>query len=310
MLDRRRALTGLELVRLARAIDPDARPIGSEPLLGGLDWGTYAIDLETPSGRRSLVVRRHDGPADRAGDVARRLWTVLTCLRDVELPIPRPILFDDGRLLGAPLVVMSRCPGAIRPPPAEPAAWTEGYADVVAAIQRVDPSRLAALPRCPDRRGEVERLVRRSADGRKGPEWQRLLDLLRGHLHPGADAAPVLRHRDLWFGNTLWKGDEVSGILDWSGACVGDPAGDLGYARLDVHLVLGRDAARAFHAAVGDRVGPLPATAWWELLAAADGLAWMEEWVDGYQEVGVELIVPTARDRLGEFIDDAGSRLG
>ena len=53
----------------------------------------------------------------------------------------------------------------------------------------------------------------------------------------------------------------------------------------------------------------MPDTAWWELLAAVDGLAWLVEWVQGYQEAGSDLTLTAARERLREFIVDARSRL-
>jgi aminoglycoside phosphotransferase (APT) family kinase protein len=308
-VDRRRPIAESELDRIARAVDPQARVWRSSPLLGGLDWGTYALELNTPAGPRSLVLRRHDGSGERPAAAAKRLWAALNALQAVDLPVPRPVLFDEGSLLGAPIVVMSRCPGAVRPPPADPVAWLEGYAGIVAAIQDVDVETLAGLPRCPDRQGELDRLVEHSRQGRTGSEWEEAVARLRAHVDDLADATPVLRHRDLWFGNTLWTADRITGVVDWSGACVGDPRGDVGYARVDVHLVLGTNAARLFHSAIERRRGPMPDTAWWELLAAVDGLAWLLEWVEGYQEVGSDLTVALARARLREFMADARSRL-
>ena len=308
-LDRRRPLTEAELDRIARAIDPYARVSSSSPLLGGLDWGTYGLELDTSIGRRSVVLRRHDGSGERPAAAAKRLWAALNALQTVDLPIPRPVLFDDGSLLGAPIVVMSRCPGAVRPPSPDPATWLDRYAEVVAAIQDVDVQLLAGLPRCHDRRGELDRLVEHSRQGRTGPGWEEVVTMLRARVDDLPDASPVLRHRDLWFGNIVWTGDRITGVVDWSGACVGDPRGDVGYARVDVHLVLGAKAARTFHSAIERRRGPMPDTAWWELLAAVDGLAWLVEWVEGYQEVGSDLTLPVARERLGEFIVDARSRL-
>src|SRR5205823_1787141 len=97
---------------------------------------------------------------------AKRLWAALNVLRAVDLPVPRPVLFDEGSLLGAPIVVMSRCPGAVRPPSSDPAAWLDAYAGIVAAIQDVDVRLVGGLPRCLDRRGELDRLVEHSREGR------------------------------------------------------------------------------------------------------------------------------------------------
>lgn len=308
MQDRRRPLTPGELARIAQALDPEARPAGSQPLLGGLDWGTYRIDLEAPLGPVSYVLRRHDGTGDRPLSSAKKLRDALTALAAVDLPVPRAVLFDEGSLVGAPIVVMTRCPGAIRPPPTVPTSWLEGYAAALQRIQRVDVGTLADLPACPGPAEEVDRLVRVAA-GRESPEWRELIAVLRETAAAVPPASPVLRHRDVWFGNLLWTGDEVTGILDWSGACAGDASGDVAYAGLDVHLVLGAAGAATFRQLLRADLLPPVSVAWWELYAAADGVAWLDEWVKGYNEVGVDLTLARARSRLEEFITAARSRL-
>jgi aminoglycoside phosphotransferase (APT) family kinase protein len=289
VLDRRRPLTPDELTRIAGALPGDVRATGSEPLLGGLDWGTYRIDLERGAGPASLVLRRHDGSGERPLASARRLWDALTTLAATDLPVPRPVLFDDGALIGAPLVLMTRCPGRIQPPGADTEAWLRAYAAALGPAE------------------EVERLVRVAA-GRESAEWRDVIDLLRTTAAGVAPATPALRHRDVWFGNLLWTGDEVTGILDWTGACAGDPAGDIAYAGLDVLLVLGAAGAATFKRLLrADRL-PAASLAWWELYAAADGLAWLDEWVKGYNEVGVGLTPGLARSRLDAFT--AAARAG
>lgn len=74
--DRRRPLTDDELERLARAIDPAARPVGSEPLLGGLESGTYAVDLATSEGTRSVVVQRYERGDASGPQAARKVWEI------------------------------------------------------------------------------------------------------------------------------------------------------------------------------------------------------------------------------------------
>lgn len=312
MPDRRRPLTSEELVRLAQAIDPAARVVGSVPLLGGLDWGTYRIDLQTLSGRPSYVVRRFDGEGDRPAASARRLWTVLSALRHVDLPVPRPILLDEGPLIGVPVLVMTLCEGGVvRPPAAEPAAWIEAYAGALAAIHDAHMAPVPGISRCTGQEAELERLAGRPAEGDLRATWEDVVAALRLHVVAVRAVDPVLRHGDVWFGNTLWRDDRVTGLLDWGEACVGDPREDLGYARLDLHLVLGAEAAAAFRRAYERRRDVMPDLAYFDLLAAARGLVWLSGWVDGYHEVGLtELSLTLARARLLAFVSDAMSRLG
>jgi len=310
MPDRRRSLTGEELSRLAQAIDPAARAIESEPLLGGLDWGTYGIEIERPGGRAWYVVRRFDGEGDRPAVSARRLWTVLNALRGIDLPVPRPVLVDEGALIGVPVLVMTRCEGAVRPPPAAPSAWIDAYAGALAAIHGTDVARVAGLPRCRGRDEELERILTRQPEDDLRATWEDVAGSLRRHSAAVGNVGSVLRHGDVWFGNTLWRGDRVTGLLDWGEACVGDPRADLGYSRLDVHLILGAEAAEAFRRAYERRRGAMPDLAYFDLLATVPGLAWLPDWVDGYHEVGLsELSLSLARARLLAFVSDAASRL-
>jgi aminoglycoside phosphotransferase (APT) family kinase protein len=63
---------------------------------------------------------------------------------------------------------------------------------------------------------------------------------------------PVLRHGDLWFGNTLVDGRTASlhAVLDWEHAAIGDPAEDIATQRY-----LGHDAAAAVTTRYAQLVG-------------------------------------------------------
>lgn len=309
MDDRRRPLTVDEAGRLAAAIDPGARVVASEPLLGGIDWGTYTLELDGPSGRRSYVVRRHDGTDDRPARAARRLWDALVALEGVDLPIPRPVLFDDGASSGAPSVVMTRCDGELRPPPAEPSAWIHEVARTLVRIQEVPLDRVG---------GSIRPCGSAPADlagerGRTPPQdaatWATALSALEdasGGLE-GGDL--VLRHADYYCGNVLWTGERITGIVDWSEACIGPAAADLAYARLDMHLALGRNAAHELLRRYADRRGAPRDLPYWDLRMTLPAMRWLPEWVRGYAEIGVHLALRVAAERLAEFQRDAVVRL-
>lgn len=310
MADRRRPLTQAELISLAHAVEPATRAVRSSILLGGLDWGTYRIELEDARGRRSYVVRRFDGDGDRPLSSARRLWASLNALRDVDLPVPRPILLDEGQLIGVPVLVMTHCEGELRPPPPQPAAWIDTYAGTLAAIHDADVRRAHGLAPCRDRAAELERAEARPPDSDLRAIWADVLAALERHAGTVREVDAVLRHSDFWFGNTLWTGDRVTALLDWGDACIGDPRADLGYARLDVHLSLGPDGSEAFLRSYERRRGVLPDLAWFDLLATEPGLVYLPDWVDGYGEVGLtHLSLALARERLLAFAATAMSRL-
>lgn len=68
-----------------------------------------------------------------------------------------------------------------------------------------------------------------------------------------APSVPV--HYDFWSGNVLWSHEKISGVVDWSGAVNGPAGFDLGWCRLDLHLLYGEHIAgvffRAYEAATG-----------------------------------------------------------
>lgn len=58
-------------------------------------------------------------------------------------------------------------------------------------------------------------------------------------------AQPALLHGDLHGGNVLWDGCDVTAVLDWTGALIGDPWWDVAYAWMDTCLMFGTAAGDA-----------------------------------------------------------------
>src|SRR6266850_1495958 len=279
--DRRRPLREDELARIARAIDPRARCLQSAPLLGGLDAATYALDLDVAGERRELVARIFTFSRQRDGASARRYWRAISGIpANAGLPLPRPILLDaEGGLVGLPCMVMTRLPGAILARPANEASWIDQLAGAAASIHEVDVNTLAAdYPRAP----EPIKLVKTRLE-----YW------------------PPKILEDLWrdVADTLWSEERLTGIVDWDSAQIDDPAFDVGYARGDLQLALGRDAADRFLARYEFRRGPLHAVPFWDLVSTLPAFRWLDDWVAGYREVGrSELTDDLARERFTEFV--------
>ena len=57
---------------------------------------------------------------------------------------------------------------------------------------------------------------------------------------------PVLLHGDFWQGNILWIKDEISGVLDWEYAAIGDPVSDLAVASLELKYDYGKRGVDRF----------------------------------------------------------------
>jgi aminoglycoside phosphotransferase (APT) family kinase protein len=58
-------------------------------------------------------------------------------------------------------------------------------------------------------------------------------------------------HRDYHHGNTLWRGERLTGIVDWTTGCLGPPGIDVAHERLNLVWDYGIEAADAFLLAAG-----------------------------------------------------------
>ncbi len=243
--DRRRPLRDEELARIARAIDPRARATYSAPLLGGLDAATYALDLDVAGERRELVVRVFTMPEHRDGAAAQRYWNAISGIpTTAAILIPRPVLLDaEGKLLGLPCMVMTRLHGTPLARPVNEESWIDQLAGAMAAIHRVDLNSLPAdYRRNPMPADLMDARLTRWPPTILEDLWREVADALRKAVPLVISNGMVLTHHDFWFGNTLWSGERLTGIIDWDGAIIDDPGYDVGYARGDMQLVLGGDA--------------------------------------------------------------------
>lgn len=307
---RRRALTREELQRLRDRLDPEAVSVTARALVGGLDTATYAVRLGRGGASREVVVRIYREYEHDAAEALRREFAALTALSNAGVLAPRPILLDqNGEITGEPLIVMSFFPGAPLPPRADGDAWAQEMADGLVAVHATPLDRLPAE----FRRGETpaERVARVVA---KPPEksdasWERVVAVLPRAADGATANAATLIHGDYWFGNTIWLDGRLTGILDWDGARIADPALDVSIARNDIVLFSGPHMADIFLERYERARGPLRGLVFWDLVACLPPIKWLAGWVEGYQELGVDLPLPEARARLESWVENALSRL-
>ena len=304
--DRRRPLRDEDLARIARAIDPRARATHSAPILGGLDAATYALDLDVAGKRLELVVRISTLESEQDGAALRRYWKAIAGIpADAPFLFPRPVHLDaEGSLLGLPCLVMTRLPGTPLSHPANEDTWIDQLAGALASIHRVDAASLPAdFRRNPGPAELMETRLARLAPAIMEDLARQVTDALRAAAPAVISNGAVLTHHDFWFGNTLWSGGRLRGIVDWDGALIDDPGFDVGYARCDVQLVLAGDAADRLLARYEARRDPLHAMAFWDLIGVLPAFRWLSEWVVAYHEVGrFELSDDLARERLESFV--------
>ena len=210
---------------------------------GGFSNLTYLIQTASDE----YVLRRppHGASAKGGHDMSRE-FRVLSLLEKAGFSkVPAPLSIEEsGEVLGTPFYVMQRLEGLIlRARDAQNAALTpdtmrhltKRLIDNLVEIHRLDIEKtgLASL-------GKPEGYVRRQVEGwieryekaqtddvinmEDTAAWLRKND-------PRAQA-PTLIHNDYKFDNLVWNSNlsEITGILDWEMATVGDPLMDLGVA--------------------------------------------------------------------------------
>ena len=213
---------------------------------GGFSNLTYW--LRTASGE--YVLRRPPAGANiKGGHDMGREFRVLSLLKGHYDKIPEPIVYcESPDVLGAPFYIMSRVNGvilrasmapALTIHPARMRQLSEALVDNLVAIHAL-PIEATGLIQLGKPDGYVQRQVEgwskryRNAETDSIPAMNRVGEWL--HQHYPAEQAPAFLHNDYKFDNVLLAPDpvtseptpEITGVLDWEMATVGDPLMDLG----------------------------------------------------------------------------------
>jgi aminoglycoside phosphotransferase (APT) family kinase protein len=239
------AVLAEELLETVRSVTGRAEAEYAEPperLTGGFFTENHAFRLADapPPWDGPMVVRLF--PSEAPDDLARREAAVQRVLDDQGYPAPGIVWFDDdARLADRRCFVMRRLPGrplvgGIRPRELLTSARklyrqvVEMTATAQAWLHRLDAAplvdALAGMPIGVDRWFERIAEFDGLADG---------LDWLVTHRPPDR-ARPVICHGDLHAGNMLGEGDRLTGVLDYTVTTIAEPALDVGYTAMSLHI--------------------------------------------------------------------------
>ena len=268
-------------------------------------WSQLPLRRVPSTGTDNVVYRLGDELAVRLPRIA---WAVAQVDKEWEW-LPRL----STRLPSAvPLPVAKGSPGRGYPYPWLVSSWVPGtdvtkasagdwcslaleVAEFVAALCRVDPRGAPAAGRRGGPLEDADRAARWAIDRLEATvDRRRALQVWEEALAAGPfDGDPVWVHGDLLPGNVLVRDGALAGVIDWSGAGVGDPACETMFA-----WSLPTDARAAFRGALG-----LGAETW------RRGRGWALEqavlFIDSYAETLPEGVV-VARKRLDAVLSDPG----
>ncbi len=235
-------LPGLNLQALQRFLADAAPglldgPLTAELIVGGKSNLTYIVS----DGTREVVVRRPPlGHVLATAHDMTREHRVMAALADTPVPVPRMYAAStDLEIIGAPFYVMERVTGTpyrtaeeLNPlGPVRVRAIADAVTDTLVALHEVRPADvgLSDFGR-PD--GYLERQVHR---------WRRQMEASKSRELAGEDelhqrlaaaipesSGATIVHGDFRMDNTLIDdADQVSAVLDWEMATLGDPLADV-----------------------------------------------------------------------------------
>lgn len=235
-------LPGLDLTRLRRHLDAEAPGLARGPLRGELiEGGRSNLTYLVGDGTNQWVLRRPPlGHVLATAHDMSREYRVMTALAPTDVPVPATyLLCDDEGVTGAPFYVMEFVPGTVYRAPeqtetlsiAERRDLSSRMMDVLADLHAIDPAAvgLGDFGR-PD--GFLERQVRRwskqleSSYSRELEGITELRDSLAARV-PDTRRATVV-HGDYRLDNVVVGDGDISAVLDWEMATLGDPLTDLG----------------------------------------------------------------------------------
>jgi aminoglycoside phosphotransferase (APT) family kinase protein len=206
---------------------------------GGQSNPTYL--LSTPA-RRYVLRRKPPGKLLASAHAVDREFRVLTALHGQGFPVAEPLAYcAEEEVIGTPFYVMSHVEGRVFWDPSIPgsdaterAAIYDAMNATLARLHAFDPAAigLADFGRA---EGYVARQVKRWSEQYRQsetetiPEMDRLMAWLRDHVPP--TSRPALVHGDYRLDNMILHATEpqVSAVIDWELATIGDPNADAVY---------------------------------------------------------------------------------
>lgn len=212
----------------------------------GASRGTWLVDVERPGGTAHLVLRRDtgDGPLSGTPLTLEREAGVYGALAGSGVAIPTLVGVSPSR----DALLVERVRGsddfAAIADAGEQVRVAESFVRALAALHRVDirPKAFDAFrrPAAPEEHATLEidlwQGILASRVRRAVPLLAFAFDWLRRHA-PGRVQRTVVCHGDAGPGNFLFERGEITAILDWEFAHLGDPLDDIAWVGVRAHLL-------------------------------------------------------------------------
>ena len=217
---------------------PHVKYKSSRILEGGVSSEVFLITVESKKGEEKIVLRTEGGPP--AENSIKTEYLLLEKLHQTKVPCAKPIHLDHSKeILDKDFMLMTYLEGTIEIPKIKNFGFLNKMVGILKNIHNVDTK---ILPTLPCRFDPTYDLFEFLPNARINKE---LKAILKGY-DTSYSGKPVLLHGDFWPGNILWTKDEISGVLDWEYAAIGDPVSDLAVASLELKYDYGKRGVDRF----------------------------------------------------------------
>lgn len=193
--------------------------------------------------------------------------SILTKLEGSNIPVPRVIGSTNDAAFGGPAILMTRMPGKVHLMPRDRERWLRQMAQMLARIHAL------AIDGKPYESWLDRSQMSPPPDASRPEVWTEAIALVAEERAPTRSG---FVHRDYQHFNMLWSRERLTGVVDWSEACIAPPEVDVGHCRLNLTVLFSADVADRFlemyEAESGHRVDP-----WWDVHALLSyGPSWKQ----------------------------------
>ena len=217
---------------------PHVKYKSSRILEGGVSSEVFLIIVESKKGEEKIVLRTEGGqPAENS---IKTEYLLLEKLHQTKVPCAKPIHLDHSKeILDKDFMLMTYLEGTIEIPKIKNFGFLNKMVGILKNIHNVDTKILPTLPCRFDPTYDLFEFLPNEKINKE------LKAILKGY-DTSYSGKPVLLHGDFWPGNILWTKDEISGVLDWEYAAIGDPVSDLAVASLELKYDYGKRGVDRF----------------------------------------------------------------
>jgi aminoglycoside phosphotransferase (APT) family kinase protein len=288
---------------------PHSQILRTWPLSGGISTIMVALEIRLGSGQTKKVIVR--APAHVG--LAENEYRLLQILQAQAVKAPAPYWLDQFNKTA--LIIIDYLEGEMCFTPADLDNHMRQLANQLAQIHSLDLSQHDVTLLTQNDGECVEMHRERPSPNSNFPQETEIRTLLAAESVPARSNKIALLHGDFWPGNSLWQNGQLTAVIDWEDALLGDPLIDLAQSRSEIVWIFGPDALECFTRHY-QRQMPLDYSAlpYWDLCAAlrqirlvGDDLAGFADYFGGYGRA--DITPQTICQNLNTFINNALTRL-